>query len=186
MENILKSLLLTGIKHCGKSSTARLLSEHFSSVYHDIDDIAEQIFLEEYGKKLSSREIFSAYGRQTFQEMEHKASKRLLDTASKAPMAAAAGGGFCDNKPAVDTLMDKFIIIYIDEDADILYERIIKNGLPAFLSGESPYEDFLELYKKRTVKYNSICNIHISAGGRSVRKIADEIISKLTEEGYAG
>ena len=186
MEKLIKPILLTGLKHCGKSSSGSLLSEHFNSCFIDLDDEVERIYSEQFGERLSPREIYKTRGRDTFQQMELLASERLASGSAAAPLISAAGGGICDNIPAVNILKANFLFVYIDEKAELLYERIIKNGIPAFLSKDNPYEDFLVLYKKRSKEYNKLSNIHIIAGGRSTGAVANEIINKLMEDGYAG
>ena len=163
-----------------------MLSNFFSAAFTDIDDTAEEIYFNETCERLSSREIYKRGGRELFMSFELKASKLITLRTAEAPQIAAAGGGICDNLPAIEILKKNFIIFYIDEDADILYDRIIRKGIPAFLSAGKPYDDFMKLYDKRSTNYEKLCNIRISGGGRSTKAIAGEIITKLREDGYAG
>lgn len=181
-----KAVLLTGMKHCGKSSTARLIASHFTRPFIDIDDKAEELYFAATGERLSSREIYKRFGRNMFMTYELKASELVSRKADRGVLVAAAGGGICDNDRALEILKDNFIFIYIEEIAELLYERIIKKGVPAFLSDQNPYDDFLKLYSKRSTIYEKLCNIHISGGGRSTKAVADEIIERLMEDGYAG
>ncbi|MDC7227307.1 MAG: shikimate kinase [Spirochaetales bacterium] len=185
MSKLYNSVIITGLKHCGKSSTAALLSSYFSVPFFDTDDEAEQIYYDENRENLNSREIYRRNGRTVFEDYELKAAVKIKDRADKSSIIAAAGGGICDNIEAIAVLRNSFMFIYIKEEADILYERIIRKGIPAFLSKTSPYKDFLDLYKKRSTIYDKLCNICIKAEGRSTRQIGDEIIEKLMEEGHA-
>ena len=143
-------------------------------------------FWEKPAKKLDSRGIFKKGGAALFREYELKASKRINSIAESEPVIAAAGGGVCDNEPATAVLKQNFIFIYIREDARILYQRIIRGGIPAFLSEDNPFDDFISIYKTRTAKYDKMCDICIDAGGRRSDAIAEEIIGILRGANHAG
>lgn len=163
--------------------TGRILAESLSTVLSDLDDITEEIFFREEDERLSSRKIYRR-DPELFQSFELKAAVEL--SSSSVPIIAAAGGGICDNTAAVDRLKNSFIFVYIEEDAEVLYKRIIKGGIPAFLSEDQPLEDFISLYKTRTEKYDRLCNIKITAAGRTAEAISRELLQMLRRDGYAG
>ena len=184
MKELNRSILITGLKHCGKSSSGRCLAELYSTPFVDVDDIAEEIFAEENKLKLSSREIYRR-GREVFQEYEYKASNKISADAEKYRLVCSAGGGICDNSRALKSFTENFCIIFISEKPEILYERIIRNGIPAFLSAEHPYKDFIGIYETRNLIYDKINDIKITAEGKPVSKICRLISERLLEEGYA-
>ncbi|MDC7127357.1 MAG: shikimate kinase [Spirochaetales bacterium] len=184
MRNLLKPVLITGMKHCGKSSVGKQLSEIFNISFYDMDSLLEDIYQKENSKKLSSREIYKE-GRDVFQNYEKISAEKLSLKSENSILVSAAGGGLCDNEKAVKILKPSFLFIYIEEKADILFERIIAKGIPAFLSPENPYKDFLELYKKRTNIYNSLSDIKISACGKNIPELCVLTANKLVEEDYA-
>lgn len=178
-------MLITGLKHSGKTSTGRLLAGKFGTSLIDTDDLLEEIYRVETGYNLSSRDIYRK-GRDLFQNFEASAAEKAALAAKEDNIVCSAGGGICENGRALEFLTETFTVVYISEIVEILYKRIIKNGIPAFLSEENPFEDFNLIYKTRDTKYDKICDIKIEAAGRSISEICLKIIEKLTEEGYAG
>ncbi|MBI9105808.1 MAG: shikimate kinase [Spirochaetales bacterium] len=181
MEGITR-ILITGMKHSGKSTAGRSAAETLGADFLDMDDLIEDLFLKDTGERLNPREIYQR-GRDIFQNLEYKAADLL--SRRNGSFFAASGGGICDNEAACVRL-ENFIWVYIEEDPVILFERIKNGGIPAFLTSEDPYGEFLNLYKHRSALYKKLCNIRITAGGRRPPEICSEIIKKLKEGGYGG
>ena len=64
------SIILMGIKHCGKSTQGRIISKKLSVPFFDTDDVV----FEMTGK--TPRQIYTELGNEGFQEAEEKACKR--------------------------------------------------------------------------------------------------------------
>ena len=183
MTELIKPLLLTGMKHCGKSTVGRFLSETFSVPFEDIDELVEDLYFRENGERLSSRDIYRQ-GEDVFRLLESEAASACSHRAADKPLIAASGGGIIDNPAALFNFRG-FCIIFISESADILFSRIISGGLPAFLPETGTYKAFLKLYSLRTAEYDKLSNITVTAAGRNADWVAEEISRLLTEKGYA-
>ena len=168
------------MKHSGKSSLAALAAKALRTSFFDMDDLLKELYRSENGEDLSSRQIYRR-GREIFMSWELKAARVLAGR--EGFFIAAAGGGICENDGACDVLKD-FTWVYIDEKAEVLFDRIKRGGIPPFLSAEDPYNDFLRLYRNRTSIYDKLCNIRVQADGRKPDQICAEIIDRLTEAGY--
>ena len=179
------SIVIAGLKHCGKSSAGRILASSFSVPFFDTDDLLEEIYSLKNSQRLSARDIYRK-GKDVFQAYELRAAEKAVEEGSGQNIICSAGGGLSDNKPALKKFSDYFIFIYIYETPEILFERIIKNGVPAFLSPDKPFEDFKRIYVTRDAIYDKISDIKITAEGKSVPEICSLITKRLTEEGYAG
>ncbi len=173
-------ILITGMKHSGKSTARRIIADELATDFTDLDDTIEQLYSAGTGRILSTREIYRL-GKSIFQDYEVKAAETLARR--RGIFTAAAGGGICDNASACARLRE-FTWVYIDENPRLLFERIIRGGIPAFLDPEDPFSDFIKVYDRRTAIYDKLCNIKITAGGRGPADICVEIIEKLTEAGY--
>ena len=114
----MSSIILLGIKHCGKSTQGKLLAKHFSCPFFDTDDEVTALT----GK--SPREIYSELGKEAFIEAEKNACQNLVEkilsqaSASTAQSQAeanvsviATGGGICNNPAALEILhkIGKFV-----------------------------------------------------------------------------
>ena len=175
---------MVGIKHCGKTTVGKLLSNRFSVPFYDLDRLIEELYLQRSAENLTAREIYGK-GSSLFREHETEASIRLSEKASGSRIVAAAGGGLCDNPGAVKALKG-FLFVYISEKPEILYERISAGGLPAFLPSDNPREAFMELFNRRAGLYEELSGITVRAERRNPEQIAEETVSLLKEEGYAG
>jgi len=172
-------ILITGLKHSGKSTAARKAAEVLNADFLDMDEIIEKLHLNEEGIKLSARAIYRK-GRDIFQKYESAAAEFLARRSGG--FIAAAGGGVCDNDDACRR-MKEFIWIYLEEKPELLFDRIKKGGIPAFLTSKDPYNEFINLCNMRSARYDELCDIKIIAGGRSPAEIYSEITKKILEDG---
>ena len=60
------------------------------------------------------------------------------------------GGGTITNPEAVEVLRSVGTLVVLVDKADVLFDRIMKGGRPAFLSEADPKKDFLALYEERS------------------------------------
>ena len=65
--------ILTGIKHCGKSTQGKILSENLNIPFYDTDDVIEEM------TGLTARQIFSEKGEGAFKNAEAEACKFILE-----------------------------------------------------------------------------------------------------------
>lgn len=164
-----KTLVLTGIKHCGKSTQGKLLSSYFGCGFFDTDDLVTEMT----GK--TPREIYSEEGRDAFMKAEFEACKFL---ASKdGVFVVSTGGGICNNESAVAELKKIGVFIFLNSDEATACDRIIKeakildNGelsnLPAYIAKENPKSiddvrnSFHNFYVERQKIYKSLCDIEV-------------------------
>jgi shikimate kinase len=178
-----KPLLITGMKHCGKTTVGKLAADALTAGFVDIDSLIEELYRDKNGVDLTCREIYRK-GSQIFQAFEMEAAEKLLTFPHH--LVAAAGGGLCENEQAAAILKNRFLWIYLSEEANILYKRIISRGIPAFLPVDDAYNGFLKIYKKRSSIYENSADIKISARGRGADVLNSELIELLRENGYAG
>lgn len=169
----MKSIILMGIKHCGKSTQAKRLSEHFGIDFFDTDDLITEIY------KKTPREIYSTQGKDSFLNAEKYACQKLeqiLSEKNKSPFNAviATGGGICNNPDAIDILRKLGILIFLDADEETSFKRILKEisidehgsfkNLPAYISEKNPetLEDvkniFHNFFENREKIYKNICD----------------------------
>lgn len=166
-----KKLFITGVKHCGKSTVGRGLSKELGLPFFDLDDLIEN------SVKMSVRDFFKKEGRESFFEEESKAIDKLLNSGLSS-FICATGGGICDNQAAFKKINSSGITLYINEEFEIIYERVIRGGIPAFLKGDNPKMEFQEIYSRRAKLYLNSANISIKAQ----KRLPKEIIKELNKE----
>ena len=199
----MSSIILLGIKHCGKSTQGKLLAKHFSCPFFDTDDEVTALT----GK--SPREIYSELGKEAFIEAEKNACQNLAEKIlAQAPSAdcqsqaeanvsvIATGGGICNNPAALEILhkIGKFVFLNADEKTaanrivwEIKYDSdgSMKN-LPAYISNKNPKNVrdvraiFHDFYEERQKIYKDLCDIevkleHSSTKAENMQKIINAL-----------
>ena len=186
-----RPLVLTGIKHCGKSTQGRLLAKKFNLDFYDTDDL----ILKNSGK--SAREIFLSQGRAAFMQAEKEAVERL----PKKVCVVATGGGICENEAAVKILKDYGTIIYLEVDEKTAADRIVREAvfsedkdgkpfianLPAYIASDNPQNEsqirslFHEFFIARTQKYRNIANLTVAIKNDTKEANLSQICSVLMQ-----
>ena len=169
------AFVLTGIKHCGKSTQGKLLAEHFDCPFFDTDDVIFNMT----GK--TARENYLIGGKKAFLLAEQDACKQIAKTVKcqnhNQKTVIATGGGICANNEAITVLREIGTIIFLNADEKTAVERITREikfdsdgkmtNLPAYISEKNPstIEDvktiFAEFYSARKKLYEAICDIKI-------------------------
>ncbi|MCR5762647.1 MAG: shikimate kinase [Treponema sp.] len=173
-------IILMGIKHCGKSTQGRLLSEKLKVPFFDTDKIIE----DEMG--MSVREIYVTSGEQAFKDAETHACKSVSEKISSSGLMSgigpdaiiATGGGICNNEEALDVLhpLGKFVFLVAQEK--LAADRIVReakvseygriSNLPAYIANKNPdtMDDvralFHEFYEERMQIYSKLADVCVS------------------------
>ena len=66
-------------------------------------------------------------------------------------------------------------MIYIQVDADALYERIMGDGIPAFFDPEQPRESFDRLYAERKPVYENCADLTVDTTGLNIEQSARKL-----------
>jgi shikimate kinase len=170
-------IVLTGPKHCGKTTAGKNLASLLSCDFIDIDEEITQ----KTGK--TPRELYKE-NPAVFQKAEAEALTALagIDGANK--RIIAAGGGIIDNPNAItrlSLLKDSGVkIVYLNISAAVAWERIAAGELPPFLQTGNPQETHQTLHERRSVAYRQFADIVINVDGKTPSAIAAEIAAKTT------
>jgi len=158
------SLQLLGMKHSGKSSLGRLWAAKHAWEFLDLDTVLEA----QAGGGRTSRQIYQAEGKEGFQRYETEAALVVADRLTRGKAVVAWGGGTVSNPGAVEALRGTGVLVVLTERVEVLYERILRGGRPAFLSEQSPWEDFQALYRERTALFRAVTPWALELEGASL------------------
>ncbi|MEE3410900.1 MAG: shikimate kinase [Treponema sp.] len=186
MKKPARSIILCGIKHCGKSTQGKRLAAALGLDFYDTDDL----IFEQTG--MDARAIYKSQGKDALMAAELKACEYLRDIlqakSSQGQNAAAAksaviatGGGICQNEPAIAILKKLGTIVYLEvpeitaagrivREARFLPDGTIQN-LPAYIANKNPADQkevraiFHDFYMERTKKYRSLADASVQAQG---------------------
>ncbi|MDC7234451.1 MAG: shikimate kinase [Spirochaetales bacterium] len=140
-------IVLGGIKHTGKSTVGRILSKEMDMAFTDLDDL----ILKRLPFKWTIRKWYREKGADAFKKKEAEALGEYLANCNPDEFRILSlGGGTLENKAAVKLLKNPESTIFVlDEKEEILYQRIIRKGIPPFLDSRNPKESFSVLYNAR-------------------------------------
>ena len=169
----MKSLVLMGIKHCGKTTQGKLLAQKLNLPFYDTDDLITK----EYKK--TPREIYNEGGKAEFMKAEAAVCKKLCESLKQEQnnCVIATGGGICDNTEALDALHDIGIFIFLCAEEETAANRIVREiktekdgtltNLPSYIAKKSPSsllevrKIFHDFYTERVKIYSSIADVSI-------------------------
>ena len=180
----MSSIILLGIKHCGKSTQGKMLAKHFSCPFFDTDDEVTSLT----GK--TPREIYTELGKDAFLEAEKNACEKLVEKVqSLAPAGEsqspderqisviATGGGICNNPAALEVLHKIGRFVFLNADEKTAANRIVweikydsdgsMKNLPAYISNKNPKNVrdvraiFHDFYEERQKIYKELCDIEV-------------------------
>ena len=179
------NIVICGMKHCGKSTHGQFLARKLSCPFLDTDDLLEAKFFELEKNPLNSREIYNLHGEDYFRQLEVDVIHSLIDAADKdKTQVIALGGGVPSNPKLGAELKNLGNFVFLKNDLDVLYKRIVRKGLPGFLQGENPYEKFLKLYSERERRYIELSDLTIEFDKDVAVKEAGYIILGKIEETF--
>lgn len=175
-------IVFIGFKGCGKSTVGRLVAGMIGTAFADTDQVLQDIYFDRENEELHFREIFQKYGRAYFTSLEIEALKRSVDEGHG---VISFGGGTLLVSPKSGVNLKSAIYVLLKVDRDALYERLEKDGFPAFFDLDNPRKSFEDFYANRLPIYKKFADITISNDYREAIDTAEEIVKTLVRDfGY--
>lgn len=158
------NIIIIGMKHCGKSTQARMLAEVYGVNAIDTDLELERNYAEFYQKSLSFREIYQKHGAEFFRQFEADTMARVISTTVEDTFrknsVIALGGGTVSNPHLPEDWTKLGFIVYLKCPPEVLFERIKRKGLPPYLAEASdPYQEFLSVLKAREADFEAVADL---------------------------
>lgn len=189
------SIILMGIKHCGKSTQGRIISKKLSVPFFDTDDVV----FEMTGK--TPRQIYTELGNEGFQEAEEKACLFLLEkinSSAEKNAVIATGGGICGNKKALDVLKKIGTFVFLRTPERIASFRVLREisvaqdgtllNVPAFIAKKNPRsvadakKIFHDFFIERECIYEQLADVVIDMSSSSKEANAAKIIESVSSK----
>ncbi|HPD32448.1 MAG TPA: shikimate kinase [Phycisphaerae bacterium] len=181
------NIVLVGMKHCGKSSIGRAMAARMNCAFHDVDPMIEAMHECEAGERLSVREMLIRHGEDHFRRIEGHVVCELylkLDR-SGSKNVVALGGRTALNETVVSLLKAIGTVVYLRVPAEVVYRRIEKAGLPAFLDKDDPFGSFVKLYREREPRYIDLADVVVDLeGGCGVEQAAARVMTLIEERSH--
>ncbi len=171
------NIVLAGAKGAGKSTVAKQLETLLGLACIETDQLIEQRFAAQHGRQMTCRQIYNELGSAAFRAMEKEVVGSLADADWQ--LIVCGGSTLMDGDNRI-ALLDKAILIYLKADADTLWSRISKDGLPAWLQGDGGRQKLDADVAARDALLMPLSEIVVEAAQRSPQEIAQDIADKLT------
>ena len=180
MKSIHDNIIIMGMKHSGKSTHGRILAEKFNESFIDTDDMIEELYAEKTGEVLSCRDIYKKKGWEYFRKLEHDSLHFIEQRLGDGENAVISLGGGLVANPELEDIMGRIgVVVYLQVPYDILYKRIVANGLPPFLESANPYERFMEVCKERESYYFKYEHLTVELGDLPVPEANELIVNTI-------
>lgn len=168
-----KNIVLIGFMGVGKTTIGKLVAQHTSREFIDLDEQIEEQF------KMPIVGIFKTFGEEQFREAETSILKYwCMNTRSK--VLSLGGGAFmkADNR---EVCLATSIVVYLDLSFDVWKERVnlLMNTRP-ILQNKSLAE-IEELYNKRKPVY-ALSHLTIKTDGMNADEVAVQLVELLKQD----
>ena len=105
-------------------------------------------------------------------------SARETDSSYGEQSIVVTGGGIVLRTENSDLLRRLGTIVWLDAEAEILFERASKKGNRPLLETENPRKTFSQLLEARRPLYAKIADVRIDTSGRSQEEVVEDILEQ--------
>lgn len=165
------NIILIGFMGSGKTTTGISLSYRLQCTLSDTDKMIEK----REGRSIS--EIFAAEGEDYFREKETELLRKLGE--ERARQIFSVGGGTPLRAENRKLLSGLGTVVYLKVSPETVYERLKGDTTRPLLRGEDPMERIRTLLGEREEIYTEAADIVVTADGKKLAQIVDEIAALL-------
>jgi shikimate kinase len=164
---MLPNFVLVGFMGCGKSTIGRRLASSTGHRFVDTDDL----IVKDQGKTIPA--IFAEHGEEEFRAIERRI---VADLVGLAGIVLSTGGGAILDPANREALKKTGIVIWLDADPDVLFERAMRSGRRPLLQTADPRASFDSLLASRRAIYESLADIRFDSSGIQHEEVARKIL----------
>lgn len=168
------NLVLIGFMGCGKSTVAKILEKSLEMKLIDID---KEVEIQE---KCSIRNIFEKKGEEEFRRIE---SRVVEEFSKKNNIIISTGGGVILDEKNIENLGKDGLIIYLDVDRKVLYNRLKNSSNRPLLDGEGLWERINTTLDTREELYKKSAHYNLEIADESIYEVADMVKKIYIEKG---
>jgi shikimate kinase len=165
-----RSIVLIGMMGAGKSSVGRCLERRTGLQRFDTDEIVSA----RLAKSISA--IFKDLGEEQFRRAETEALG-ILNPAQ--PAIIVTGGGIVLRDENVHHLKRLGLVVWLDAEENVLFERASRRGNRPLLKTEDPRVTLAKIRAERETRYAAASDVRIDTTDRSHEEVADMILEEI-------
>lgn len=165
------NVVLIGYRGTGKSSVGEILATRLGHVLLSTDEEVVRIA----GQTIP--EIVEQYGWEKFRDLESQVCQRLD---GREGLVVDTGGGIILRPQNVAVLKHIGTVFWLTASVEAIAKRIGGDTQRPSLTGVKSFVDEIqEVLRERLPKYQATADHVIETEGKSLRKVADEILARL-------
>lgn len=172
--NLNKTIILTGMMGCGKTTVGKALASKLKRKFYDSD----QEFSRASG--LSINDAFATYGEDYFRNGEQRIIQGLLE--KKGLAVIGVGGGAFTNNELRSIINKKSVSIWLKANNNTLYKRLKKNTKNRPLLNSLNLKQRIKNILNDRIEYYYQAQIHIKVDKLIISEIVDKIIKELENQ----
>lgn len=169
-----KHIILIGFKHVGKSTIGKALALSLKRPFIDLDQKIEMLFEQQSQQALSCRQIMKMYGEPFFRDLESQALHQMMHLA---PSVISLGGGAALTE-ANQRFIRPYCIVHIKAPKEVVFQRILASGQPAFFASDQDRHEFDVLWDSRETICEQLANFSVDNEG-AVELAVECILNRL-------
>lgn len=159
---------------CGKSTVGRRLASMTGHRFVDADELVAR----DQGKSISA--IFAESGEEAFRHIEERILAELVGVAG---IVLSTGGGAILREANRESLKKIGIIIWLDAQPDVLFERAMRSGRRPLLQTDNPRQAFDSLLDARRSIYESLSDLRFDSTGIDHEEVARKVLDLAMRRG---
>ncbi|MDR3478258.1 MAG: shikimate kinase AroK [Gammaproteobacteria bacterium] len=167
------NIFLIGPMGAGKSSVGRFLAKQLGMDFYDSDEEIEKSTGVDLGW------IFDVEGEEGFRKREAAVVAQL---AKRSNIVLATGGGTIVEPENQKILASRGMIVYLEVSLEHQEPRVVNESRRPSLRVKNRQEVLKQLQEERLPIYQSLADFKVHTDNRSVRAVADDIVTWLKKE----
>lgn len=165
----MKTIVLTGMMGCGKSTVGKILADKLTAEHLEIDAIIET----QENSKIS--EIFKIKGEAYFRQLEQKI---IAENFKPENQIISLGGGAYENPQTREFLLKNSNVFYLKTSPQVIFDRIKNDTTRPLLCDNMTVENITNILIKREKNYQS-ATYTIDTDNKNLEQIVNEIVGVL-------
>ena len=121
-------------------------------------------------------EIFAEDGEEKFRDAE---TEMLAGLPATGPAVIVTGGGIVLRPANVELLRRLGMLVHLEADEDILFQRVSRRSTRPLLQTENPRSTLSELLRVRLPLYRQAADFQVDTSRLTHEKVAEEVIKKM-------